>query len=55
MNCECAIMYRRCSGIFAGCLELVLERLSLELLLKGVNDQNLPGEWDTGPNIGKEL
>jgi antitoxin MazE len=30
------------------------ESLSLEDLLRGVTDENLHGEWDTGPAIGKE-
>lgn len=29
--------------------------LSLEELLSGVTDENIPGEWDTGPAIGKEV
>ena len=28
--------------------------LTLEDLLRGVTDENLPGEWDTGPAVGKE-
>jgi antitoxin MazE len=28
--------------------------LSLEELLRGVTDENRPGEWDTGPAVGKE-
>jgi antitoxin MazE len=28
--------------------------LSLDELLRGVTDDNLPGEWDTGPAAGKE-
>ncbi len=28
--------------------------LTLEELLKGVTDDNLPGEWQTGPATGKE-
>ena len=31
------------------------EPLSLEQLLRGVTDENLPGEWDTGPAVGKEV
>ncbi len=27
---------------------------TLEELLRGVTDENLPGEWDTGPAAGKE-
>ena len=29
--------------------------LSLEELLRGVTDDNIPGEWDTGPATGKEV
>jgi antitoxin MazE len=29
--------------------------LTLEQLLRGITDQNLPGEWDTGPAVGKEV
>ncbi len=29
--------------------------LTLEQLLRGVTDENLPGEWDTGPAVGKEV
>jgi antitoxin MazE len=29
--------------------------LTLEQLLRGITDENLPGEWDTGPAIGKEV
>jgi antitoxin MazE len=28
---------------------------SLEELLRGITDDNLPGEWDTGPAVGKEV
>jgi antitoxin MazE len=28
---------------------------TLEELLKGVTPENSPGEWDTGPAVGKEL
>jgi antitoxin MazE len=31
------------------------KRLTLGDLLKGVTDQNLHGEWDTGPAVGKEV
>jgi antitoxin MazE len=30
------------------------ESLTLEELLRGVTDQNLHGEWDTGPAVGRE-
>lgn len=29
--------------------------LTLEELLRGVTDENLPGEWETGPAVGKEV
>ncbi len=29
--------------------------LTLDDLLRGITDENLPGEWDTGPAIGKEV
>lgn len=29
--------------------------LTLNELLKGVTDENLPGEWETGPTAGKEV
>jgi antitoxin MazE len=28
---------------------------TLEELLRGVTDENRPGEWDTGPPLGKEV
>lgn len=28
--------------------------LTLDQLLRDVTDENLPGEWDTGPAVGKE-
>jgi antitoxin MazE len=31
------------------------EPLTLEELLRGITDENLPGEWDTGPAVGKEV
>jgi antitoxin MazE len=32
------------------------QRLRLEELLRGITDENLPGgEWDTGPDVGKEV
>ena len=31
------------------------ERLTLDELLRGVTDDNIPGEWDTGPATGKEV
>jgi antitoxin MazE len=29
--------------------------LTLEQLLRGVTDENRPGEWNTGPAVGKEV
>ena len=29
--------------------------LTLDQLLPGITDDNLPGEWDTGPAVGKEV
>ncbi|RJP34866.1 MAG: AbrB/MazE/SpoVT family DNA-binding domain-containing protein [Candidatus Omnitrophota bacterium] len=29
--------------------------LSLDQLMRGITDENLPGEWDTGPAVGKEV
>ena len=29
--------------------------LTLDQLLHDVTDENLPGEWDTGPAVGKEV
>ena len=29
--------------------------LTLEELLRGITDDNLPGEWETGPAVGKEV
>jgi len=29
--------------------------LTLDELLRGVTDENRPGEWDTGPATGKEV
>jgi antitoxin MazE len=34
---------------------LAKEPLTLDELLKGVTDENLHGEWDTGPAVGKEI
>jgi antitoxin MazE len=31
------------------------QRLTLDELLRGVTDDNKPGEWDTGPAVGKEV
>lgn len=33
---------------------LAPESFTLENLLQGVTDQNIHGEWDTGPAVGKE-
>jgi antitoxin MazE len=29
--------------------------LTLDELLRGVTDENLHGEWETGPAVGKEV
>lgn len=29
--------------------------LTLDQLLRGITDANLPGEWDTGPAVGREV
>jgi antitoxin MazE len=34
---------------------LAEEPLTLDDLLRSVTDQNLHGEWDTGPAIGREV
>jgi antitoxin MazE len=34
---------------------ITTEQLSLEQLLCGITDDNLPGEWETGPRVGKEV
>lgn len=34
---------------------LTPQPLTLEELLRGVTDENLPVEWDTGPAAGKEV
>lgn len=34
---------------------LTPEPLTLDELLRGVTDQNLHGEWDTGPAVGREI
>jgi antitoxin MazE len=31
------------------------QSLTLDELLRGITDENLPGEWDTGPAVGKEV
>jgi antitoxin MazE len=39
--------------------KLVVQRiappLTLEQMLREITDENLPGEWDTGPAVGKEV
>jgi antitoxin MazE len=30
------------------------ESPTLEVLLPGANEHNLPGEWETGPAVGRE-
>jgi antitoxin MazE len=34
---------------------LVQPPLALDKLLQGVTDENLHGEWDTGPAVGREV
>jgi antitoxin MazE len=34
---------------------IIPEALTLDELLRGITDENLHGEWDTGPAIGKEI
>lgn len=34
---------------------LAPQPLILEELLRGITDENLPGEWDTGPAVGREV
>ena len=29
--------------------------LTLDELLRGITDENLPGEWNMGPAVGKEV
>ena len=29
--------------------------LVLKELLRGITDENLPGEWETGPAVGREV
>lgn len=31
------------------------EPLTLEQLLRGVTDENIHGEWNTGPAVGREI
>lgn len=33
---------------------IVPPTLTLDELLEGVTDENRPGEWETGPSVGKE-
>ena len=44
-------------SLVAGALvvQAVTPPLTLDELLRGVTDDNLPGEWDTGPATGKEV
>jgi antitoxin MazE len=34
---------------------IATQRLTLEDLLREITDENLPGEWQTGPASGKEV
>jgi antitoxin MazE len=36
-------------------VQLIPPPLTLEQLLRGITDENLPGEWNTGPAAGKEV
>jgi antitoxin MazE len=31
------------------------QAFTLDQLLRDITDENLPGEWDTGPAVGKEV
>jgi antitoxin MazE len=44
-------------SLVAGALVVkpVAPPLTLEELLRGVTDDNRPGEWETGPATGKEV
>jgi len=44
-------------SLVAGTLvvQLVAPPFTLDDLLRGVTDENIPGEWDTGPAAGKEV
>jgi antitoxin MazE len=34
---------------------IIPQPLTLDDLLRGITDENLPGEWNTGPAVGKEV
>lgn len=34
---------------------LTPEPLTLDELLRGIADDNMPSDWDTGPAVGKEV
>ena len=34
---------------------LTPEPITLEELLRGIADDNMPSDWDTGPAVGKEV
>jgi len=34
---------------------VIRQPVTLEELLRGITDDNLPGEWNTGPAVGKEV
>ena len=34
---------------------ILSQPLTLKELLRGITDENLPGEWNTGPAVGKEV
>ena len=31
------------------------QSFTLDELLRGITDENIPAEWDTGPAVGKEV
>lgn len=34
---------------------VIQQPLTLDELLRNVTDENIPGEWNTGPAVGKEV
>ncbi|MGM0610444.1 MAG: AbrB/MazE/SpoVT family DNA-binding domain-containing protein [Thermodesulfobacteriota bacterium] len=34
---------------------IIQQPLTLDELLRNVTDENIPGEWNTGPAVGKEV
>ena len=39
---------------FSPCVPLSRQSLTLDELLQGVTDDNIPFDWRTGPAVGKE-